>query len=83
MDSKRLIIVRKHRFQRKRLCAKFRVNSDADAKVYQSLTAKLQYSEDFANETYLGLTDDDYRKVPTGDMCSSEITLMQNTVKSC
>jgi Fe(3+) dicitrate transport protein len=36
--------------------AKFRVNSDADAKVYQSLTAKLQYSEDFANETYLGLT---------------------------
>jgi Fe(3+) dicitrate transport protein len=33
--------------------AKFRVNSDADAKVYQSLTAKLQYSEDFANETYL------------------------------
>jgi Fe(3+) dicitrate transport protein len=32
------------------------VNSDADAKVYQSLTAKLQYSEDFANETYLGLT---------------------------
>jgi Fe(3+) dicitrate transport protein len=48
--------------------AKFRVNSDADAKVYQSLTAKLQYSEDFANETYLGLTDDDYRKVPTEDM---------------
>jgi Fe(3+) dicitrate transport protein len=42
------------------------VNSDADAKVYQSLTAKLQYSEDFANETYLN--DDDYRKVPTEDM---------------
>jgi Fe(3+) dicitrate transport protein len=46
------------------------VNSDADAKVYQS-TAKLQY-KDFANETYLGLTDDDYRKVPTEDMGSSE-----------
>ena len=44
--------------------AKFRINSDADAKVYQSLTAKIQYSEDFANETYLGLTDADYRKSP-------------------
>jgi hypothetical protein len=63
--------------------AKFRVNSDADAKVYQSLTAKLQYSEDFANETYR-LTDDDYRKVPTEDMwVLAKITLMQNTVKSC
>jgi Fe(3+) dicitrate transport protein len=67
MDSKRLIIVRKTQVSEDYV-AKFRVNSDADAKVYQSLTAKLQYSEDFANETYLGLTDDDYRKVPTGDM---------------
>jgi Fe(3+) dicitrate transport protein len=63
MDSKRLIIVRKTQVSEETIVAKFRVNSDADAKVYQSLTAKLQYSEDFANETF-GLTDDDYRKSP-------------------
>jgi Fe(3+) dicitrate transport protein len=40
--------------------AKFRVNTNADAKVFQSLMAKVQYSEDLANETYLGLTDADY-----------------------
>lgn len=44
--------------------AKFRINTDADAKVYQSLTTKVQYSEDVANETYLGLTDADYAKNP-------------------
>ena len=40
--------------------AKFRINTNADAKVYQSLMAKVQFSEDLANETYLGLTDADY-----------------------
>ncbi len=41
--------------------AKFRVNSKYNAKVYQSLMLKLQYSEETANETYLGLTDDDFK----------------------
>jgi Fe(3+) dicitrate transport protein len=49
-------------FQSNDYVAKFRINTDADAKVYQSLTAKIQYSEDLANETYLGLTDEDYNK---------------------
>jgi Fe(3+) dicitrate transport protein len=66
MDSKRLIIVRKTGFRGNDYVAKFRVNQMLMQK-YQSLTAKLQYSEDFANETYLGLTDD-YRKVLTEDM---------------
>ncbi|HSN47302.1 MAG TPA: TonB-dependent receptor plug domain-containing protein, partial [Flavobacterium sp.] len=44
--------------------AKFRLNTDFDAKTYQSLTFKLQYSEDFANETYLGLTDVDFKADP-------------------
>lgn len=51
-------------FQANDYVAKFRINTDSDAKVYQSLTAKLQYSEDLANETYLGLTDEDYNKNP-------------------
>ena len=44
--------------------AKFRLNTDLDAKTYQSLTLKLQYSEDASHETYLGLTDTDYKTNP-------------------
>lgn len=44
--------------------AKFRLNTDFDAKVYQSLTLKLQYSEDASHETYLGLTEDDFKLDP-------------------
>jgi Fe(3+) dicitrate transport protein len=31
-------------------------------------TAKIQYSEDLANETYLGLTEEDYSNNPIEDM---------------
>ena len=44
--------------------AKFRLNTDFDAKVYQSLTFKLQYSEDASQETYLGLTEADFKLDP-------------------
>jgi Fe(3+) dicitrate transport protein len=44
--------------------AKIRFNTDSDAKVYQSLTLKLQYSEDASQETYLGLTEADYKTNP-------------------
>jgi len=44
--------------------AKFRVNTDLDAKIYQSLLFKIQYSEEEANETYLGLTDADFEESP-------------------
>lgn len=40
--------------------AKFRFNTDTDAKVFQSITLKLQKSDESANETYLGLTDADF-----------------------
>ncbi|MFV8368760.1 TonB-dependent receptor family protein [Flavobacterium sp. LB2R40] len=51
-------------FQGNDYVAKFRINTDADAKIFQSLTAKIQYSEDLANETYLGLTETDYNNNP-------------------
>jgi len=44
--------------------AKFRINTDLDAKIYQSLTMKLQYSEDTSHETYLGLAERDYKTNP-------------------
>lgn len=44
--------------------AKFRWNTVFDAKIYQSITMKLQYSEDASHETYLGLTEEDYKFDP-------------------
>ncbi len=47
-------------FDRNDYSAKLRYTSKADAKVFQSLTLKLQYSEGLDNETYLGLTQEDF-----------------------
>jgi len=44
--------------------AKFRLNTDLDAKIYQSLLFKIQYSEEEANQSYLGLTDLDFEENP-------------------
>jgi len=44
--------------------AKFRLNTNLDAKIYQSVMLKLQYSEDASHETYLGLAETDYKKDP-------------------
>ncbi len=43
---------------------KFKINTNPDAKIYQSLTFKLQFSEDLSNETYLGLTQSDFDANP-------------------
>ena len=39
---------------------KLRFNSDRDAAVYQQLDFKLQYAKENSNQSYLGLTDDDF-----------------------
>ncbi|MDH5597717.1 MAG: TonB-dependent receptor, partial [Cyclobacteriaceae bacterium] len=43
---------------------KFRVNTNKDAKMYQSLNIKLAQTKGFSNETYLGLTEDDFSTDP-------------------
>lgn len=48
-------------FQKTELMAKARVNTDPDGRVYHELRAKLGYSHELSNETYLGLTDADFR----------------------
>lgn len=47
-------------FDKTDIMAKLRINTDADAKVFQSLSFKFQFSEEDSNETYLGLTDQDF-----------------------
>jgi Fe(3+) dicitrate transport protein len=51
-------------FDRNDYTAKLRYSTKADAKVFQSLSLKLQYSEGLDNETYLGLTEDDFESDP-------------------
>lgn len=41
--------------------AKFTVNTAGDSSFYQQLDLKIQYSEELSNETYVGLTDRDFR----------------------
>ena len=51
-------------FDKTDLLAKLRVNTNEDAKVFQSLVFKFQFSEEDSNETYLGLTDADFERDP-------------------
>lgn len=51
-------------FDKSDYLGKFRVNTNKEAKVFQSLQFKIQYSEEVSNETYLGLTQADYDENP-------------------
>ncbi len=51
-------------FDKNDYLGKIRLNSDYDAKIFQSLTLKLEFSEEASNETYLGLTQDDFEDNP-------------------
>ncbi|MDH3490958.1 MAG: TonB-dependent receptor [Gammaproteobacteria bacterium] len=44
--------------------AKFQLDSDPASTLYQSLRVKLGYTDQLSNETYLGLTDADFRVNP-------------------
>lgn len=51
---------------------KVRFNTDANADVYQQLQLKVGYYEQDANETYLGLTQDDFAKTPMRRYAASQ-----------
>ena len=46
------------------ITSKVRFNSSKDAKIDQSLEFKFHYYDETSNETYLGLTDSDFKKTP-------------------
>ena len=46
------------------LMLKFRINSDADADIYQQLDIKIQYAKENSDQSYLGLTDTDFASDP-------------------
>ncbi|CAN5194965.1 TonB-dependent receptor [soil metagenome] len=51
-------------FQKDDIVAKLRVNTNPDAPLEQSLELKFQYSDETSDETYLGLTQNDYLEDP-------------------
>jgi Fe(3+) dicitrate transport protein len=52
--------------------AKFQINSGPDADIYQSLHVKLGYTDQTSDETYLGLTNDDFSADPNLRYAASE-----------
>ncbi len=56
---------------------KARINTDASARVYQQLDFKFQYSEELSDETYVGLTDADFKRDKNRRYALTELDQMQ------
>ncbi|WP_445955159.1 TonB-dependent receptor family protein [Yeosuana sp.] len=65
-------------FDKNDMVAKFRLNSKPEAALQQALEVKFQYSDEVANETYLGLTDTDFSLNPFNRYASSQKDKMTN-----
>lgn len=63
-------------FDKKDFLAKFRFNTNQDAKIYQSLSFKAGHAKESSNETYLGLTENDYALNPYRRYAGSQYDLM-------
>lgn len=64
-------------FDKKDYLAKFRINTSDSAKIYQSLTFKIGQVNETANETYLGLTENDFSANPYRRYSASQKDLMK------
>jgi Fe(3+) dicitrate transport protein len=61
--------------------AKFRVNTTPTSQMYQELEVKLGRTEQVGDETYLGLTDADFRRTPVRRYAASQADLFESTHK--
>jgi Fe(3+) dicitrate transport protein len=66
-------------FDKKDYLAKFRINTNPDANIYQSLTFKWGQVKEASNETYLGLTESDFAATPYRRYAASQKDLMQTS----
>ena len=51
-------------FDKKDYLIKFKINTDTNAKIYQSLNFKIGQVAEMSNETYLGITQNDFNTTP-------------------
>ena len=65
-------------FDKNDVVAKFRLNSKQEARIKQSVEFKFQYSDETSNETYLGLTTEDFNKSPFDRYAGSQEDKMTN-----
>jgi len=63
-------------FNKEDYLVKFRVNTDANARFYQSLTFKFAQTNETSNETYLGLTREDFAATPLRRYAGSQRDVM-------
>lgn len=63
-------------FDKNDLVAKFRINTSPNAKIGQSFELKFQYSNENSNETYLGLTENDFAASPFRRYAGSQMDQM-------
>ena len=64
-------------FDKKDYLAKLRFNTGPSAGVYQSLTFKIGQTNETSNETYLGLTNQDFEATPYRRYAGSQMDLMK------
>nr|WP_299342916.1 TonB-dependent receptor [Allomuricauda sp.] len=65
-------------FDKNDLVAKFRINTNPEAKLGQEFEVKFQYSDEDSNETYLGLTQSDFDETPFRRYAGSQVDEMIN-----
>ncbi len=65
-------------FDKNDVVAKFRLNTSKKARVQQALEFKFQYADEVSNETYLGLTDADFKADAFDRYDSSQKDQMMN-----
>ncbi len=63
-------------FNKRDLLAKLRVNTNPGSRIYQSLTFKVGYSDEVSDETYLGLTAEDFEQNPLRRYAASQVDQM-------
>lgn len=66
-------------FNKNDFITKFRYTSDEDARIKQSLSLKLGYCQETSNETYVGLTQEDFNLTPYRRYAGSQMDVMTST----